>query len=186
MLHGGNTERVTEKNAAFYHAIVEKVDSDTVRVLCVYFARPEHRWQDSYAEDQAQFAAVQTSKQIVTTLAAYDSFEQDMERADVIFINGGRKGYLKEALLQVGVERLRQLLDGKLIVGASAGANMLSRYYYSSVIDGIREGIGLIDAKVFTHYAPEKSARLNALKAHGEDVPVVAVAEEEYVDLTEK
>ncbi len=173
---------MTAKNAAFYKEIIDLVDKETVHVLCVYFARPEHRWQDSYVEDQAQFDAVLTDKQIVMTLAAYDSFEQDIEQADVIFINGGMKGHLKEALLQIGVERLRLLTDGKIIAGASAGANMLSRYYYSSAIEGIREGIGFIDAKVFTHYSSEKSAKLEELKAYGDDLPVVVVAEEEYVD----
>lgn len=186
MLHGGNTERMTAKNATFYKEIIDSVDKATVHVLCVYFARPEHRWQDSYAEDQTQFGAVQTGKQIVTTLAAYDSFERDIEQTDVIFINGGTKGHLKETLLQIGVERVRQLTDGKIIAGASAGANMLARYYYSSVIDGVREGIGFIDAKVFTHYSSEKSAKLEELKAYGDGLPVVAVAEEEYLDFTKK
>jgi len=185
ILHGGNSDRNTEKNDKFFREIIKAVEGDTVKVLCVYFARPPHRWEDSYDEDQYSFKRVQREmdREIETKLATddMDTFSEDVAWADVVFINGGMKGNLKETLLSIGVERFWQMLDGKTLVGISAGANVLSRYYYSMVTRGIRDGTGLLNIKLLTHYSEDEPEQMEALKAYGEDLPIVTVREEEYV-----
>lgn len=186
ILHGGNTDRDTEKNEKFYNEIINGVDGDVIRVLCVYFARPEHRWEESYDDDQIAFRRVEreTGREIETKLAKsadIDTFLQDIAESDVVFINGGMKGYLKETLLAIGAERFWNALDGKTLVGVSAGANVLSKYYYSMVARGIREGTGFLDIKLLTHYLENEPEQMEMLKAYGEDPPIVTIREEEYV-----
>src|SRR5688572_17703656 len=109
ILHGGNTDRNTDKNEKFFKEIIGGVDGDTVKILCVYFARPPHRWEDSYDEDQYTFKRVQREmgREIETKLAMDDvgTFSEDIAWADVVFINGGMKGHLKDTLLSIGAER---------------------------------------------------------------------------------
>lgn len=185
ILHGGNSDKKSRQNDEFFHAIIGGINKQAVRVLCVYFARPEGRWENSYAEDQSVFyaAGIESGKDIETKMATYDmdGLRQDIAEADVIFISGGYKGRLKETLLALGVDNLRRMIRGKTLVGVSAGANMLGKYYYSPAIDGIREGIGLLDVKLLTHYTADKSEQLAMLKIYGEDLPIVKIAEEEYV-----
>lgn len=188
LLHGGNADNGREKNARFFADILSGVDNNTVKVLCIYFARPEGRWEASYSADQSSFRAqaIVLGKDVDTVLATYDMYEllEQISESDVIFINGGFKGHLKDTLLAIGAKRFTQMVEGKTLVGISAGANMLSKYYYSMAIDGIREGIGMINAKLLTHSNHENTPeRIKQLKAHREDLPIIAVAEEEYVEL---
>lgn len=186
ILHGGNSDRDTEKNEKFYNEIINGINRDVIRVLCVYFARPERRWEDSYYDDQITFRRLEreTGREIETKLAkSYDSddFLHDIAESDVVFMNGGMKGHLKETLLSIGEERFWRVLDGKTLVGISAGANVLSKYYYSMATQGIREGTGFLDIKLLTHYSEHDPEHMEMLKAHGEDLPIVTIREEEYV-----
>lgn len=188
LLHGGNSNKKSDKNYQFFRAIISGTGKSTIQVLCVYFARPEGRWEDSYAEDQSIFRALglETGIDIETKLATYDLDEllQDIANCDVLFINGGFKGHLKDTLLAIGVDNFRQILQGKTLVGISAGANILSKYYYSQGADDIREGVGLLDIKLLTHYTAEKPDQLAKLKAYKEDLPIFTVTEEEYITIS--
>lgn len=186
ILHGGNSDRDTDKNNKFYNAVIESIDSEVVRVLCVYFARPERRWEDSYYDDQISFRRIERemSREIETKLAKSsdpEDFLRDIAEADVVFINGGIQGNLKETLLTIGEERFFEALQSKTLVGISAGANVLSKYYYSIATQGIREGTGFLDIKILTHYSEHDAKQLEMLKTHGEDLQIVTIPEEEYV-----
>ena len=185
ILHGGNSNNKSDKNDQFFRAIINGIDKETIQVLCVYFARPEGRWEESYAEDQSIFRALGIEKglDIETKLATYDMDEllQDITDSDVLFINGGFKGHLKDVLLAIGVDNFRHMIQGKTLVGISAGAHMLSRYYYSQSIDDIREGIGLLDIKLLTHFTVQKPEQKEKLEAYKEDLPILTIAEEEYI-----
>lgn len=186
ILHGGNADNGSEKNDQFFSEILSGIDKDEVRVLCVYFARPEGRWEDSYATDESAFRAraIELGKDIETVLATYDMDEliEEITKADVIFINGGYKGHLKSTLLSIGVDKFKEMVHGKTLVGISAGANMLSKYYYSMASGGIREGIGLLKIKLLTHSNDSNASdKLKMLKEYKEDLPIKTVAEEEYV-----
>lgn len=121
-----------------------------------------------------------------TVLATYNIEEliNEITQADVIFINGGYRGRLKDTLLEIGLERFRSLVEGKTVVGISAGANMLTKYYYSMAIGGIREGIGLLNIKLLTHSNDSDTVdRLKLLEAYGERLPVIPIPEEEYIEV---
>jgi peptidase E len=191
ILHGGNSSRTTAKNEKFFKEIISSVDKDNINILCIYFARPERRWEESYAEDQSTFLAraIEMGKDVTTKLATYDLDElrENIHRADVIFINGGIKGHLKSTLEELG--NFRELVSGKVLVGISVGANMLCRYYYSSVFGGIREGMGILQLKILTHYNDEEidKEKILLLEDYRESLPMLKIPEEEYkiIELTE-
>ncbi len=150
------------------------------------FCTPEGHWEESYATDQSSFSAqaIELGKDVDTVLAAYDIGEllEEIQKADVIFINGGFKGHLRETLLSIGVEQLRKMFTGKTIVGISAGANMLTKYYYSMASGGIREGINFLPIKLLTHSnGPDSEEHKKLLQNYKEKLPVISIAEEEYI-----
>jgi len=186
ILHGGNADNGSEKNSQFFTEILNGVDKHEVRVLCVYFARPEGRWEESYATDESAFKVhgIEAGKDVETILATYDMDEliKEITKADVIFINGGYKGHLKSTLLSIGIEKFKEIVQGKTLVGISAGANILSKYYFSMASGGIREGIGLLKIKLLTHSNDgNASDKLKMLKEYKEDIPIEIVAEEEFI-----
>jgi peptidase E len=190
ILHGGNSSRPTDNNEKFFKEIISSVDKDNIIILCIYFARPARRWEESYAEDQSIFfaRAIEMGKDVTTKLATYDLDElrEDMHSADVIFINGGIKGHLKSTLEELG--NFRELASGKVLVGISAGANILCKYYYSSVSEGIKEGMGILQLKILTHYNDEEIDKeiILLLENYRESVPMLKIPEEEYkiIELT--
>lgn len=183
MLHGGNSDRNTLKNDRFYQEIMNGIESESVKILCVYFARPHRRWEESYYDDQYTFRRleIESGREIETKLANdnLETFANDIAWSDVVFLSGGMKGNLKDVLLALGLDGLRELIAGKTLVGVSAGANIMAKYYYSTVIDGIREGTGLLNIKLCTHYDGEIE-RLKLLESYGDNLPIVTIAEEEF------
>ena len=182
-LHGGNSGKKSDNNSEFFYEVINSVDSNDVNILCVYFARPDHRWEDSYAEDQSIFYSLDTPKAIQTKMATYDKEKllNQIKIADIIFINGGMKGHLMEAL--EGLGNFSELIIGKVVVGISAGANILTKYYYSSVSKGVREGMGLLPIKLLTHYTDQDDDKLKLLMDYKEKLPLLKIAEEDFLIL---
>jgi peptidase E len=179
ILHGGESSRRTAGNDVFFKAIIDATNKDIIKILCVYFARPEHRWQESFYEDKCVFEEQGVNKSLYMGIASKDDFEAQIRNTDVIFLNGGFKGFLKDALLSI--TNLNELLANKVIVGISAGANILSRYYYSQGGDEIREGVGLLPIKVFCHYSDKNKIELSKLEEYGEDLPIYKIPEEQFI-----
>lgn len=179
ILHGGESSRKTQNNEAFFRQILDCTNKELIKILCVYFARPEHRWQESFYEDRQSFEEQAHDKTLHIEMAERDEFEEQIKNADVIFINGGFKGFLKEALLSI--KDLPAILQGKVIVGISAGANILAKYYYSQGAEDIREGIGLLPIKVFCHYSEELSKELGMLEIYKESLPIYKILEKTFV-----
>lgn len=50
------------------------------------------------------------------------------------------------------IDTLRRHFESKVIIGSSAGANMLSRHFWSSTRSVYSEGKGLLDLSVMVHY----------------------------------
>ena len=182
ILHGGASIRRTQENKKFFSEIVNSIDKDTLNVLCVYFARPEHRWDESFYKDKYAFELVETTKTLNIEIASYDDFENQLQKSDVIFINGGFKGHLKETI--ESIDNFNGLISGKTVVGVSAGANILSTYYYSQGIDDIREGAGILSIKLFCHFDASLEVELKKLAIYKEDLPVYKIQEENYIILS--
>ncbi len=183
ILHGGSADRKSNDNKKFFRAIINSVDSNVVKILCIYFARPEQRWEESFSEDTLAFLSVKEDKKIDLKMAKLETEEliKDIKNADVIFISGGMKGCLKEKLLEV--VDFREIIEGKVVVGISAGTNILCKYYYSNVTKKIREGIDILSVKIFCHYEESMLDELRKLEEYNEDLPAYNVPEEKFIIL---
>ncbi|MEI7890497.1 MAG: Type 1 glutamine amidotransferase-like domain-containing protein [bacterium] len=181
ILQGGNSSKKSDDNEKFFHEIINSVSSETVKILCVYFARLEDRWEDSFDEDQAIFLNLATKKDLEIKMAVLEKEElvEQIKNADVVFVNGGRRGCLKETLQNL--ENFSELIDGKVVVGISAGANILSRYYYANTFNEIREGVGILPIKLICHYLDEYGEVFEQLDNYKEKLPIYKIEEEKYL-----
>lgn len=180
ILHGGESSRNTQANKSFFTHIVDHVHKNKLDILCVYFARPKHRWEESFEEDRAIFHELCSSKSLNITMADLEIqvLRRQIQKSDIVFINGGLHGCLKETLNTLG--NFPTLIRGKTVVGISAGANILSKYYWSSVAQDIREGLGILPIKLICHYEPTDTAEVQALERYKEKLPLHKITEEHF------
>ena len=171
-LHGGYEDRDNEENTRFFKNLVGKL-AQNATVLLVLFARPESDWSEKSEKLIRMFSKVSGDKnmQFVIANAETDEFLKQLKKADLVYLRGGNTQMLREALEQVG--DLRRLFEGKIIAGSSAGAYLLSKYYYTRSLGEFVEGFGLVPVKVMCHFVPEMEAKVEEFKDFEEDLPVV-------------
>lgn len=152
ILHGGYAGHQNIKNDAFFKEILSGT-SESPNVLMVFFAKEEDRVPKNREETIAQFERNKGDKFIKYNTANKNSFPEQIQRADVIYLHGGNTLKLIETLKQFG--DIKRLFTGKIVAGESAGAYALSSYFYSIREEGVFEGLGFIPIETICHYTPK-------------------------------
>lgn len=119
------------------------------KILSCPFSRSETEWAQIVNEFEGWFRAN------FKTIESYDyakpeTFLNQALLADVIYFHGGFTPKLIEAVKNI--PNLKQLFSDKIIVGSSAGANMLSKNYWSSTLRTPGKGLNFVDANIMVHY----------------------------------
>lgn len=179
ILHGGATSKDSPDNKKFFNEAIRGLQGQ-VTILCVYFAREKKLWPKMLEQDKLHFAS--TNKQKVFNFIIADdktsNLIEQMKKADLIYLRGGETNKLKESLSKV--KNLGNLFKDKVIIGSSAGAYVLSRYYYTNSEDTILNGFDILPIKTFCHYSEGKVNKLEKLKQYGENLKVYAIPEEKF------
>lgn len=181
ILVGGYPHKAADGGKAFCEELV-KGASEPVKFLDCLFARPEETWEKGHAQDKELFGNNLPSKQLDMVPADPVKFIEHIKWADVIYIRGGSNEALRGALAKHPgwVEALK----GKTLAGSSAGANMLSKYFWSP--DSLRcgDGLGVLPIKVIVHYGSDYNApnvdwnKAEAeLREYKEDLPILKLLE---------
>lgn len=158
ILHGGFAGHSNEENDKFYEEILTDTQ-DKLNVLLVYFAKEDDRIPVNKAEDVAHFEGNKENKELTYEVATEKEFSEQVKRADIIHLHGGTTLKLLAALQKhLG---LKKLFDGKVVAGESAGAYVLSTYFYSKTADGLYQGLGLVPVKTICHYIGENKEKLS-------------------------
>lgn len=160
ILHGGYAQGVKQEDDAFFSETVSSTPSEA-KILLVYFAERDDRVANRNKDDVEQFEKNKGDRTISFEIANEQVFAAQAKRADIMYLHGGRTGKLLEALKRIS--NLRDLLNGKIIAGDSAGANVLCSVFYSKTI-GISEGLGFIPIKIICHYFEEDKNKLEHIR----------------------
>ena len=180
ILHGGCTQTPCRNNDNFFQEILKSLP-EPVNILCVYFA--SHKiWDEKFREDQKRFINNSNQKNLLFVMADQDNdkFTNQINQADVFYLQGGRNENLLIKKLKE-INNLKELLQGKVVIGSSAGAMALCKYSASSDLETIVDGLGILPIKTFVHYPSELTEKMNRLKNHGEDLEIIKLPETEYV-----
>ncbi len=152
VLHGGfNKEKGFIKDE-FFQEMLKDTPLD-VKILFVFFAEREDLLQLRIEQGKEQFNKNKGSKNLNIKIASKETFVEDCIWADIICIFGGRTVKLMEVLKKY--KNLKELFNGKVIGGDSAGANALGQLFYSKSSKEIGEGLGILPFKVIVHYADD-------------------------------
>lgn len=158
ILHGGYAGRPNPQNDAFFKEILKNAPSNT-KILLIYFAKEENEYPRIKNEDVSQFEKNKGDKNISFEIASEDSLLRQIDSADVIYLHGGQT--LKLLAILKKYPDLRKRIKGKIIVGESAGAYVLSSCYYSKTEGGIFKGLGFVSTKTICHYVGINREKLN-------------------------
>ena len=160
ILHGGFAKGKKQENTLFFKEVLSNTP-DKARVLLVYFAKEPDRIDKNQEEDVEQFNKNKGDKTLFFEVAKIDLFPEQVKQSDIIYLHGGHSGMLLDALKKYS--NLKELFDGKIIAGDSAGASVVCSVFYSMKI-GVSEGLGLLPIKIISHYLEEIKDKLKDIK----------------------
>ena len=177
VLHGGfSSGRTDEDNSTFYKEILSGT-SDGVKILLVPFAKDEDgdRVNRAISKVTDEFKSVSGNRNISIVVADRENFISQIKGSDIIYFHGGVSvkllGILKE------YPELREALEGKVVAGESAGANVWSSYFYSTHADEVFDGLGFLPIKMIPHYKEEYAGKMDGI---GQDLEEIHLLEYEH------
>lgn len=166
ILHGGFNPGEMQINDMFFKEIFAGTPKKLNRLL-VYFAKEADRIAKNRQEDVVQFEKNKGDKFLKFETANSKQFEEQVKKADVVYLHGGHSGMLLEALRRY--QDIGNHFKGKIVAGDSAGANVLGEAFYSMKI-GASEGLGLIPYKIVSHFIEENKHKLSNIKPELETI----------------
>ena len=168
ILHGGYGNRQNEDNDKFFKEILS-VDKKELSILIVLFAKEESEWERRGKALIDQFNSNNTNKKLSFIIASQKSFIKQVANADVVYIYGGKTLKLLNILREYDEQySLHKIFQSKTIAGESAGAYILSKWFYSKAEGGCFTGLGLVDVKTLCHYTGKDKEKLEKCAGESE------------------
>ena len=168
ILHGGATSTNSPDNDKFFSYFTSLVDKNEIKIMMCYFAREENRWNTLLERDtpkvmkntgkKVEFHIPKNPKDLLDKLDDYD----------VLYVAGGTAKPIEA--LYPDLEELRDKLEGKIYLGSSMGAFMVSSNYVLSVDEqdtlSVHKGLGLLPINCLVHWdvEPNKDKKIEMIK----------------------
>lgn len=175
ILHGGFTKGKTEENNEDFYKEILKDAPENAQILLVPFAKEPDRIPIATERVKQEFVKQKWQKSVGFEIATEENFVEQSKNSDVIYFHGGTTIKLLEALRKF--QPLKDLLDGKIVAGESAGANVFGKFFYSPSEDKVNEGLGFLPLKIIPHYSEQYKGKLDNV---GEDLELLALPEYEF------
>lgn len=186
ILVGGYLHKAKDGGKAFCEELVKGINNKPVKILNCMFARSRDSWDKKIKENDALFSKY--IKDFELELALPDKFTEQVKRSDVIFLQGGYTSQLLE-LLNKDNGWIKEL-DGKVLAGTSAGAEVIAKYYYVLSTPRLGDGLGLLPVKLVPHWKSDYfddsvqnidwEKVLKELKDYKEELPIYTLVEGEF------
>ena len=186
ILVGGYIWKAKDGGKAFCAELVKKINKNPIRILDCMFARKKEDWQKILENDQLFFSKF--IKNFNLELADPDKFIEQVKNSDVIFLRGGFTHKLFE-LLNKDLSWIKEINE-KVLVGTSAGGEVIAKYYHVLSSNRTGDGFGLLPIKFIPHWKANDfdeveenfdwDKALKELKEYKEDLPIYTLAEGEF------
>ncbi|MEC8066584.1 MAG: Type 1 glutamine amidotransferase-like domain-containing protein [Pseudomonadota bacterium] len=178
ILHGGAALRRCESNTQFYQHIARKMQAGQT-LLLVYFAADREDWARKLAHDSRNLLAQLDMK---IEVAEVETFESQLQNADVVYI---RDGYTDKLFKAFEAFDPKLLMQDKVYVASSAGANLLCKGCYSAPAQKVMQGLGVLPLNVLIHANKDEysKAKEKLVKLSNQDTPFLALEETKFITL---
>lgn len=148
ILVGGN-DRAYDEYGENVSRVIRPLIKTPMKILSCQFAKNEEDWQKVFESWKSWFLKY-LGDDAQLQLAAPETFLEQITWADVIYLHGGHT-WKQEAMIKQYTD-LEERFEGKIVIGSSAGANYLSKTYYSPSLDKIGHGSGIVPLNIIVHY----------------------------------
>lgn len=153
IISGGDSTLTAQAEANFYSSMLTLAPTNPA-VLLILFARPEHDYSQILEQTSQQISKYVNVSALNVASGSKSVFMKQLRLADIIIIRGGDTKKLLLALKKLNIKNAD--LSEKVIVGSSAGANVLASNYYSLTNKRVEAGLGLIKINLVVHYRSKK------------------------------
>ncbi|MDQ5954731.1 MAG: hypothetical protein QG583_659 [Patescibacteria group bacterium] len=177
ILHGGFDKNISYIKDEFFQQSLKETP-ENVLIFLVFFAEFDEYLDIRIKQCKDQFENNKGSKNLEFKMATEENFLDGCAWADVIFLSGGRTVKLIEKIKKF--ENLKQIFDNKIVAGDSAGANVLSQFFYSKKSKEIRKGLGVIPFKIIVHYTEDMGNPLAGVEPNFETLFLHEYETKEY------
>ncbi|MBI4158496.1 MAG: Type 1 glutamine amidotransferase-like domain-containing protein [Candidatus Yanofskybacteria bacterium] len=175
ILHGGFKPGQTEEDNSKFYSEILKDAPEGAKILLVCFAKDTERVAIATTKVMAEFNKNKWQKEITFEIANEESFVKQIKWADIVYLHGGRTLKLLDTLKRF--PNLKELFNGKVVVGESAGANILGKFCYSPSADEVIECLGILPIKIIPHYSEEYGSKLDGV---GQELETLLLPEYQF------
>lgn len=168
VLAGGNDRLYSQYGENLGRLVKDSVKSP-IKVLSCQFAKDEEEWKEVFKVWEKWFSeyfGADTESQ----LASPEIFLEQIDWADVVYLHGGHT-WKQEAMIKKYTD-LEKHFQGKIVIGSSAGANFLSKTYFSPKRNLIGQGSGITEINSIVHFGSESDGEISLTKEDWKDVLV--------------
>lgn len=173
-----------------FSEVIFRYYPNEVKLAFCIFAQPESDWEETRRWNTGMFDKFKGERKLVYQTMTVDNFGEVSAWADIIYMPGGDSAVLRQNIDACG--DIAKIWDGKVIVGSSAGANLLCQGYIK--LDGKKfgKGLGWVEASCIPHWRSDYGgytdedwdwAEQEALR-NLPDVPLLCLPESEFVEIT--
>lgn len=152
ILVGGNDLQSDNYGTQLAQEIYKSVEARPVRILSCLFATPPE-FQPIAAKTWRPWFERHFGKDIVWSYALPERFEEQVRATDVLYLHGGDNNLLLETL--GNYLWFPAALGDRIVVGSSAGANYLSKHFWTRRKQQISQGSGILPLSVMVHYGAD-------------------------------
>lgn len=175
ILHGGDTRELNSDNNSFFGEMTQGFKGK-VKILLCYFSRKDDDITRCFEQDKKRFLQNSKNKNLKFEIADQKILKEQLVRSDVFYMRGGETAKLLKKLSST--KNLIRLFDGKVVAGSSAGAYVLSKYYWNhgeSSLNEFSRGLGIIKVNTLCHYEQERSDIVSKFLKYKKDLPLLAL-----------
>jgi peptidase E len=181
ILHGGYTRDKNELNRSFFEEISKDIP-DGGTILFVYFAGKDNEIGEKYEEDKENVVTGAHGKSLNVVLAKEEDFIEQVKQSSAIYIRGGDTAKLLSTLKKY--PDFTEAIQGKTIAGSSAGAYVLSTFFFSNDRGRVFEGLGILPIRVLCHYQSTKhqtqGSGLESLEQYPQNLELIVLRDYEW------
>lgn len=156
-----------------------------VKILDCIYARPRELWEQVFQKDITFLKTHLPEESFEIKLAVPKNFTEQVKWADTIYLRGGDTGELIKLLSQIP-DWIHEL-NSKTLAGTSAGANVISKYYYDLSGLKLSNGLGILPIKIIVHWKSDYNSpnidwdkAYSDLENYKENLPILTLKEGEY------
>lgn len=191
ILVGGRPWLAPDKGKHFTEVLFRYFSKEVKLAFCI-FAQPETDWDETRKINLDMFEAHKGDRALQHQTMTVENFAEVSAWADIVYLPGGSSSVLTEKIRACG--DVAALWDGKLIAGASAGANLFCKGFMSLQERTYGKGLGWVQATCIPHWRSDFNSYTDAdwdwaeqeLLRQEPDAPVLCLTEYDFVEMTIK